>query len=281
MSPAGTRVVGYTRVSTQEQADSGAGLAAQKAAIEAAAAARGWQVVTILEDRGVSAKSTKGRGALAAAIALVEAGGADALVVSKLDRLSRSLIDFAALMEQARCNRWAIAILDCGFDMLSPTGELMAHMLACFAQFERRVIAQRTRDGLAAKKAAGVQLGRPRTVSDRVVQRIIRERDESRSLGAIARGLTEDAIPTGQGGVRWYASTVRAIVSQPRPEPSSPTGLVSASRLPEPRQIATRVAATPQPEPRQVTIPDCWGSAAGAAAGHDQGAAVGVRSAGG
>ena len=214
MSPAGTRVVGYVRVSTAEQADSGAGLAAQRAAIEDAVKRRGWVLVTILEDAGVSAKSTKGRTSLAAAIALIEAGGADALVVAKLDRLSRSMLDFASMMERARANGWAIVVLDVEFDMTSPTGELMANMLAAFAQFERRLIGQRTKDGLAQKRAQGVQLGRPRSTPDAVVRRVTREHEAGASFGAIARGLNSDAIPTAQGGSRWYASTVKALLDR-------------------------------------------------------------------
>lgn len=214
MSPAGTRVVGYVRVSTAEQAESGAGLAAQRAAIKEAAKRRGWALVSILEDVGVSAKSTKGRTALAAAIALVEAGGADALVVAKLDRLSRSMLDFATLMDRARTNRWAIVVLDMEFDMTTPTGELMANMLAAFAQFERRLIGQRTKDGLAQKRAQGVQLGRRPTTPDAVARRVRREREAGASLGAIARGLNLDAIPTAQGGAAWYPSTVRALLNR-------------------------------------------------------------------
>jgi DNA invertase Pin-like site-specific DNA recombinase len=218
MTPvSGTRVVGYLRVSTAEQSDSGAGLEAQRSAIEATVDARGWQLVTMLEDRGVSAKSTKGRDALAAAIALCEAGGADALVVAKLDRLSRSIIDFATLMERARAAGWAIVVLDCDFDMTTPAGELMANMLACFAQFERRVISQRTRDGMAAKKATGTfkaPPGRRSQLDPRTAARIRREHDAGRSLRSIAERLNVDAIPTGQGGKQWHASTVKAVLAR-------------------------------------------------------------------
>jgi DNA invertase Pin-like site-specific DNA recombinase len=209
----GTKVVGYIRVSTAEQADSGAGLAAQRAAITAAAESKGWELVTILEDAGVSAKSTKGRTALAASLAMIEAGAADALVVSKLDRLSRSLLDFAQLMHRAQDAGWAIVVLDSDFDMTTPSGRLMANMLASFAEFERSMISQRTKDGLAAKKAAGVRVGRPRGVPERVRARIERERASGRSLRAIADGLNADAIPTGQGGSQWHASTVSKLLA--------------------------------------------------------------------
>src|SRR5580765_4679883 len=92
------RVVLYTRVSTSEQAESGAGLAAQEAALRADATRRGWEVVDHLTDAGASGKSLAGRPALTQALHLVTSGAADVLAVSKLDRLSRSLLDFAALM---------------------------------------------------------------------------------------------------------------------------------------------------------------------------------------
>ena len=90
----------------------------------------------------------------------------------------------------------------------------MANVLATFAQFERRLISQRTREALAIKKAQGVRIGRPRTISLEVVERIKRERDGSKSLGAIAEGLNEDRVPTAQGGARWYGSTVRAVLTR-------------------------------------------------------------------
>src|SRR5450756_2277690 len=96
--PSAIRAVGYRRVSTTEQADSGAGLAAQKTIIEAEAARRGWDLVEVHTDEAMSGKSLVGRAALEAAIEAVESGRAGVLVVAKLDRLSRSLLDFASLM---------------------------------------------------------------------------------------------------------------------------------------------------------------------------------------
>lgn len=207
------KVVGYIRVSTTDQADNGNGLEAQRAAIQTACQRKGWELVTVLEDRGLSAKSRKDRKALEAALAMCEAGAAEALVTAKLDRLSRSIIDFATLMDQARKGGWAIVVLDCDFDMTTPQGELMSNMLACFAQFERRVIGQRTKDALAVKKAKGERAGgRPSSLPDRVVERIQREAAEGKALNAIAKGLNTDAIPTGQGGAKWYASSVSAVL---------------------------------------------------------------------
>ena len=214
MSPSGTKVVGYVRVSTQEQADSGAGLAAQRTAIEAEVKRRGWVLVAILEDAGVSGKSTKNRKALDAALSMLEAHVADGLVVAKVDRLARSLIDFCQLTEQAKAGGWSLIALDAAFDQTTPQGRAMTQMLGVFAELEREMISQRTKDGLAAKRADGVVLGRPRILPERVVSRIQRQRAAGASLGAIAVNLNDDAIPTAHGGAQWHASTVRAVLNR-------------------------------------------------------------------
>jgi DNA invertase Pin-like site-specific DNA recombinase len=205
------KVIGYTRVSTDEQAGSRAGLAAQRAAILAEAERRGWQLVEIIEDAGYSARDLHRPGVQTALDALREKR-ADTLVVAKLDRLSRSILDFAGLMDRATREHWALVALDLGVDTTSPAGEAMANVMATFAQLERRLIAQRTKEALAQKRAVGVRLGRPRQLADRVRRRIVAERAAGQTLAAIANGLNRDAVPTAQGGRRWYPSTVRAVL---------------------------------------------------------------------
>src|SRR3712207_6575458 len=96
----GTKVIGYVRVSTAEQADSGAGLETQRAAIRLEATRRGWVLVDIVEDHGYSAKTLK-RPGIAEVLWRIERSEASAVVVAKLDRLSRSMLDFAGLTERA------------------------------------------------------------------------------------------------------------------------------------------------------------------------------------
>jgi DNA invertase Pin-like site-specific DNA recombinase len=208
-----TTVVGYVRVSTAEQADSGLGLEAQRTAIADECARRGWKLLEVFED-AASAKTMLGRPALADALTAIESGDAEALVVAKLDRLSRSLLDFAGLMQRAHRKHWALVALDIGVDTTTPSGELIASVMATFAQFERRVIGQRTRDALAVKKAQGVKLGRPRQLPQRVAHQIERARAKGETLAAIADALNRDGVPTAQGGARWHPSTVRAILAR-------------------------------------------------------------------
>ena len=205
------KAVGYIRVSTDEQADSGAGLEAQRRAIRQEAARRRWKLVDIFED-AASGKSMNGRPGLQEALRAVEDGEAEALVVAKLDRLSRSLLDFAALMERSRKGGWAAVALDLGVDTTTPSGEMMANVLAVFAHFERRLIGQRTRDALAVKRSQGIRLGRPRQIPDHVRVRVRKLRHRGLSLAAIASTLNADGVPTAQGGRCWYPSTVRAVL---------------------------------------------------------------------
>lgn len=204
--------MGYVRVSTDEQASSGLGLDAQRAAIEAECQRRGWELLAIHEDAGASGKDMKGRAALQEALKAVRSHEAGALVVAKLDRLSRSLLDFSTLMVESQKEGWALVILDLGVDTTSPSGEMLANVMATFAQFERRLIGQRTKDALAVKKRQGVRLGRPPSLSADVVKRIKGERKAGKSLRAIADGLNGDGVPTGHGGAKWHASTVRSVL---------------------------------------------------------------------
>lgn len=204
-------MIGYTRVSTDEQRNSGAGLEVQRAAIIAEAKRRGWHLVDVIEDAGYSAKDLK-RPGVQIALAGLRAGDAGALVVAKLDRLSRSMLDFTAVMAKATKQGWALVALDCAVDTTTPAGEAMANVLATFAQFERRLISQRTKEALAVKKAQGVRLGRPRQLPDVVRERIMSERGRGRTLSAIAGKLNEDRVPTAQGGTKWWPSTVRAVL---------------------------------------------------------------------
>ena len=133
-------------------------------------------------------------------------------MAAKLDRLSRSMLDFTALMATAQKQGWALVALDCAVDTSTPTGEAMANMLATFAQFERRLIAQRTREALAVKRASGVRLGRPPTLPQAVVRRIQRQRARGDSFRKIAADLNDTQVPTAQGGREWYPATVRHVL---------------------------------------------------------------------
>lgn len=206
----GTRALGYVRVSTEGQVDSGAGMAAQTEAITTEATRQGW-TLEVHTDAGLSG-ATMNRPALAEALDALDRGEADLLLASKLDRVSRSVRDFAELLDRARRHGWRVVLLDLG-DTSSASGEMTANIIASAAQYERRLIGIRTREGLAAKRAQGVRLGRPSVLPSKTVARIVRERAEGKGLRIIAAGLTSEGIPTARGGLTWSTSSVQAVLS--------------------------------------------------------------------
>jgi DNA invertase Pin-like site-specific DNA recombinase len=183
----GEKVVGYVRVSTDERGANGVGLEAQRVAIEAECDRRGWQLVRIEED--VLSGRHLNRPGLQRALDACRTGTVAGLVVAKLDRLSRSLIDFAALLDRARREHWNLVALDLGVDLSTPSGESLASVMASAAQWERRIIGQRTREALAVKKAQGIKLGRPASIPDGLARRIVRLRQQGLTLQAICDRL--------------------------------------------------------------------------------------------
>lgn len=206
------RVLGYVRVSTSEQASSGAGLAAQRAAIVSEAQRGGWTLIDTIEDAGYSARDLK-RPGIRLALDLLSARQADALVVAKLDRLSRSMLDFAGIMAQAQKQAWGMVALDVNVDTTTASGEMMANVMAAFAQFERRLISQRTRDALAQRKAEGVRLGRAREIAPELEHRIRALKADRLTLRAIAAQLDAEGVATPSGRP-WQPSTLHRVLSR-------------------------------------------------------------------
>lgn len=170
-------VVAYLRVSTQEQAVSGLGLADQREVIAREAERRGWDAVEYITDDGYSAKSLA-RPGISDALARLRAGDAGILVVSKLDRLSRSVHDFTGLIATAKREGWELVVLDLALDTSTPNGKFMASVLASVSELERDLISARTSAAMQQLKAQGKRLGRPRTMPTEVTERIVSERAE-------------------------------------------------------------------------------------------------------
>lgn len=206
------RVIGYVRVSTTEQATNGASLEAQRQRLRAECEARGWELVRIEADEGVSATAIKKRLGYAEALRALKKHEADGLVATKVDRVARSALDFASLLETASKQDWQVVILEGGLDTTTPYGKAFAQVAAVFAELERDLIRQRTREALAVKAAQGVRLGRPQTLPSVVVERIDSMRSNGSTLQAIADALNEDQVPTAQGGEQWWPATVRKVL---------------------------------------------------------------------
>jgi DNA invertase Pin-like site-specific DNA recombinase len=210
----GDRVVGYVRVSTEEQGASGAGLGAQRKAIKDECDRRGWQLVRIEED--VLSGRSLNRPGLTQALDSCRTGEVSGVVVAKLDRLSRSLVDFAGLLAEAQKSGFNVVALDLGVDLSTPAGEFLASVMASAAQWERRIIGQRTKDALAIRREQGVTLGRPPLPKDALGRRIAAMRKRGKKLQAIADTLNAEGVPTLRGGSEWRPSSVRVVLNRKR-----------------------------------------------------------------
>lgn len=227
-----TRAVIYTRVSTDEQADSGLGLAAQEEACVMACKLRGWVVVKVLTDAGVSGSlAPANRPAMRSALDLLCAGEADVLVGAKLDRFSRSARDMLNLIGHADDCKFLVSCADGSVDMSTDTGRLFIGMLASIAEFERRQIGSRTKSALAIRKAEGVRLGRPVTTSALIRMRVKGLSTQDLSLASIADRLNAEGYRNGAGN-EWTRSGVQKVLKSLAldAEAEALTGLVSHGR---------------------------------------------------
>jgi DNA invertase Pin-like site-specific DNA recombinase len=198
----------YSRVSTEEQAERRNGLEAQRAAIDAEAERRGWDVEHFA-DEGASGKYINEK--LREVLQLLASGQGDGLVVSKMDRLARSIINAADIMERANGQGWSLVVLDLGVDLTTASGRLIAQVMSSFAEYERAQIGERTKAALAAKKRRGERLGRPRVAQAGVVRRIVMDRNAGQTYERIARALGTEGILSPLGKTTWQPSTVRRI----------------------------------------------------------------------
>ena len=209
------RVLAYVRVSKADRGrETSLGIEAQREAITAAATAKGWEIVGWYTDDGLSGKDTNRPGLTAALDALRnrKTRTASGLVVAKLDRLSRSVIDFGTLLDRSRRHRFSIAVLDFDLDTSTAVGRMLAGVMMQFAQFEREVIGERTKAALAVCRAEGVQLGKPSTIPDPTRNVILALHGDGLSLSAIARHLDDTGVPTPSGTGRWSHSVVGGVV---------------------------------------------------------------------
>lgn len=209
---AATRAVAHLRVSTEEQAVSGLGLAAQETAVRAEATRRCLTVVAITADEGISGSAplTK-RPGLSQAIEMLQAGKADVLIVAKLDRATRSLAGLVELLALAGAGGWQIVAVDMLIDTTTPMGRAMVHIAGVFAELERALASARTTDALAALKAQGVRLGGPITLPSSTRYRVAELRASGLSLWEVVAHLEAEGIPTARGG-RWRPNTVVAVL---------------------------------------------------------------------
>lgn len=219
------RAIGYVRVSTEEQADSGLGLEAQRSAIRSAAERMGLDIAEWFADEGVSGKSIDGRFGLLDAIEAVKRGSV--LIVARRDRLARdSMLACWIEKEVAKRQGRIVSVAGEGTDNDDPTSVLMRRIVDAFSEYERLLIGARTKAALRVKAKRGERVGRHATygyrldengrqVPDPHEQEGIRLMLELRGAGLpYARIAAElEAMGFGaRGGQRLSAKVVRDIV---------------------------------------------------------------------
>lgn len=179
-----TTLIGYARTSTLDQK---AGLDAQRRDLEALGCQR-------LFIEQVSSVDVKERRELAEALAFIREG--DTLVVTKLDRLARSSQHLLEILETLTAKGAALRILNMGIDTGTPTGKLMLTIMGGVAEFERAIMLERQREGIAKAKAAGKYKGRKPTAQAKA--------SEVRKLSAEGLGATAIAKEVGIGRASVY-----------------------------------------------------------------------------
>jgi DNA invertase Pin-like site-specific DNA recombinase len=219
------RAIGYTRVSTEDQAQSGVSLQAQEEKIRAYCTAKGWELVTVVQDAGYSAKDLN-RPGMQEVIRGCKGKEFDVVVILKLDRLTRSVNDLGYLVEDV-FNRHAVAFssIQDNFDTCTANGRMVMNILATLAQWERDVISERTREAMQFMKRGlkrvgavpiGFDLEKEQLVPNRgemgTARAMMRLRSKGASYQKIAEHLNRGKVAAKNGG-KWHPKTVMGVVT--------------------------------------------------------------------
>lgn len=224
------RVVGYVRVSTEEQAADGVSLADQAEKVGLYARLHGHELAEVVADRGASAKSLD-RPGLARVLAMLDRREVGGVVVAKLDRLTRSVRDLGRLLDdyfgEGRLQLFSVGD---SIDTTTAAGRLMLNVLMSVAQWEREKIVEGTVSALRYKRSVRERISRHvpygsdladdrKTLVDNrpeleIIATMRRQRELSgKSFRAIARELNDAGIPAKNGG-KWNHTSIRSILKR-------------------------------------------------------------------
>lgn len=216
--------VGYIRVSTEQQADEGVSLDAQKVKIENWCKANDYELAHVYVDAGVSGKSMDKRTGLQDALKATKKDMA--LVVYSLSRLARSTQDTLSIADTINNRGADLVSITEHIDTTGAMGKMLFQLMAVFSEFERNVISERTKSALAHKKAKGEKYAPvPFGYSEiekrlvvveaeaHIVTEILAKRKAGASMQKIADALNVQGVIGKQGG-KWYASSVKCILDR-------------------------------------------------------------------
>jgi site-specific DNA recombinase len=224
------QAVAYLRVSTQEQAQEGASLAAQEERIRAYCTMSRLNLVQVFREEGVSAsKPLEDRPVGRGLVERLRSRQATHLVAMKLDRLFRDAVDCLTVTREWDAIGVTLHLVDMGGQCLntgSAMGRMFLTMAAGFAELERNLTAERTSQAMAQRKAEGRHVGAPalgyqmvdgqllpKEEETATVARVVELRQESLSLREIAAALEQEGYATKRGG-KWAPSAVHKILAR-------------------------------------------------------------------
>lgn len=223
------KAVGYVRVSTDRQAERGVSLDAQMERVKAMATVQGAELTDVIVDGGESAKSLQ-RPGVQQVLALVEQRAVSAVIVAKLDRLTRSVKDLCGLLELFEKKGVALISVAESLDTATAAGRLVITIMGAVSQWEREAIGERTRDALRHKRSQGLRVGNirfgyrlapdgkylePDPVEQRALDAIIGLRRDGATLRGIAATLNQRGHRTRRG-TSWRLESVARVVNQIR-----------------------------------------------------------------
>jgi DNA invertase Pin-like site-specific DNA recombinase len=216
MSDENVHALLYARVSTQMQVQDGMSLSAQERTLRQAAELAGYKSVELLREEGRSGKSIKGRPVLRDALGRLSSGSANALFVTRIDRLARSTQDFLTIVDHAHKYNWRLVLLDLNLDTSSYQGRFVVTVMSALAEMERGIIAERQKDIHKDRRDRGLvwgkDLGPKQRISEELRQRIKDDRARGLSLRKIAQALDAEGVETAYGG-KWTASTINYVLN--------------------------------------------------------------------
>jgi DNA invertase Pin-like site-specific DNA recombinase len=217
MSDENVHALLYARVSTQMQVQDGMSLSAQERTLRQAAEIAGYKSVELLREEGRSGKSIKGRPVLRDALGRLSSGSANALFVTRIDRLARSTQDFLTIVDHAHKYNWRLVLLDLNLDTSSYQGRFVVTVMSALAEMERGIIAERQKDIHKDRRDRGLvwgkDLGPKQRISEELRQRIKDDRARGLSLRKIAQALDAEGIETAYGG-KWTSSTINYVLNE-------------------------------------------------------------------
>jgi DNA invertase Pin-like site-specific DNA recombinase len=210
------KVAIYARVSTEEQSS-----ANQIGALSEVGGRLNWQIVGTFIDQGISGAKAR-RPGLDRLLTGVHRRDFDLVATWSIDRLSRSLPDLLALLGELHAKGVGLYVHQQGLDTTTPAGRTMFQVMGVFAEFERAMLIDRVKAGLARARASGKRLGRPR-LPDEVVDRIRAELEAGRGIHSTAKRLG-----VGAGTVQRVRAELRA---------SLPNQVIAADQVATPSMV--------------------------------------------